>query len=330
MSNDDPSHVPAKRDRREAVREKAQHVHAQQTRARLIRRTVITTAVVAVVAVAAIVVTWVVSSAVTKPLASPLNVADDGFRVTAVTGVASAPDALLDATPTPEPSEEPAADETEPTPEPTEAAGVSSVDIRVYVDYLSEGSKAFQLANVQQLTTWVDEDAATLTYFPVAMLTSKSNGTKYSLRAASAAACVATHAPDSFFAFNHALLEQQPGVDTDGLDDRALADLAQAIGVDSPKVVRECIEEGKYMTWAKSATERALKGIPDTDDISLTGTPTVLVDGKPYVGSLTDPAEFAQFVLTISSDAYYRTPTPTASPEASETPEATPSPTPTP
>ena len=55
--------------------------------------------------------------------------------------------------------------------------------------------------------------------------------------------------------------------------------------------------------------------LPDTDDVALTGTPMVLVNGTPYVGALDDPKEFAQFVLTIASDAYY---------------EATPSPTPTP
>ena len=43
----------------------------------------------------------------------------------------------------------------------------------------------------------------------------------------------------------------------------------------------------------------------------------VLVNGTPYVGALDDPKEFAQFVLTIASDAYYkepRAPTPTPTP----------------
>ncbi len=146
------------------------------------------------------------------------------------------------------------------------------------------------------------------------MLTAKSNGTKYSLRAASAAACVATHSPDTFFAFNNALLTQQPDVDSDGFTDAELADLAIASGADSPKVVRSCIEEQSFATWAKEATERALKGLPDTDDVALTGTPMILVNGTPYVGALDDPKEFAQFVLTIASDAYYKesgeTPTP--------------------
>jgi hypothetical protein len=332
MSSDESPNVPAERDRRHAVREKAQQVQAQQSRAHLIRTTSIVTAIVAVVAIAAVVVTWAVTSATSQPLLNPANVTDDGFVVTAVTGVASVEDSsVVDDDIAAQTLEPVPAETTTPTPEPTETAAPTPapteqpvVDIRVYVDYLSTGSHDFQVANVQQLSKWVSEDAATLTYYPVAMLTAKSNGTKYSLRAASAAACVATHSPDTFFAFNNALLAEQPEVDADGYTDTELADIAQARGVDSPKVVRSCIEKQAFASWAKSATERALQGLPDTDDVALTGTPMVLVNGIPYVGALDDPKEFAQFVLTSASDAYYSTPTPTASP--SETASPTPAP----
>ncbi|MDZ4235982.1 MAG: thioredoxin domain-containing protein, partial [Dietzia sp.] len=201
------------------------------------------------------------------------------------------------------------------TPEPTAVATEApEIEIRVYVDYLSTGSAEFQLANAAQLSTWVNEGAVSLTYYPVAMLTAKSNGTKYSLRAAAASACVATHAPEAFFKFNNALLEQQPDVDADGYSDTELADIAQASGVSSPKVVRACIENGDFLSWAKKATERAVEAIPDTDGVQLTGTPLVLVNGSVYVGALDNPKEFAQFVLTIDSDAYYQTPSPTPTP----------------
>jgi protein-disulfide isomerase len=324
MSSDESPNVPAERDRRHAVREKAQQVQAKQSRARLIRTSSIAAVTVAVVAVAAIVVTWVVTSAASQPLLRPTNVTNDGFLVTTVSGVGSATDSgtvddetaaqSLEAVPTETPT---------PTPSPS-TTEQPVVDIRVYVDYLSTGSHDFQVANVQQLSKWVSEDAATLTYYPVAMLTAKSNGTKYSLRAAGAAACVATHSPETFFAFNNALLERQPAVDSDGYTDVELANMAQASGVDSPKVVRSCIEKQAFASWAKSATERALQGLPDTDDVALTGTPMVLVNGIPYVGALDDPKEFAQFVLTSASDAYYSTPSPTASP--SQTASPTPAP----
>ena len=313
MSSDESQNA-APRERRDAVREKAQQVKARQSRARLIRRVSLAAVAVAFVAVIAVVVTWTVSSSASKPSMSPAKGVDGGFVVTDVTGAGVAADEAGsggfvegDTTTAPEP---------EPTPTPT-ATENPAVDIRVYVDYLSTGSREFQLANMKQLSEWVDDGAATLSYYPVAMLTAKSNGTKYSLRAAGAAACVAQHSPDYFFAFNDALLRQQPAVDSDGLSDAELASLAQATGLDDPKLVRSCIEDQSYASWAKSATEQALKQLPGTEGVALTGTPTVLVNGTQYVGKLDDPKEFAQFVLTIASDAYYKaspSPTPTTTP----------------
>ena len=309
MSSDDSSNATAPSERRDAVREKAQQVAAQQTRNRRIRTASLAVSAIAVVAIAAVVVTWAVSSSAAKPMLNPSNFTDNGFAITSVAGVGSA-SSVDSATPsaTPTPSETPAATPT--TEQPV-------VDIRVYVDYLSTGSRDFQVANVQQLSKWVTEGAATLAYYPVAMLTAKSNGTKYSMRAASAAACVATHSADSFFAFNNGLLVQQPDIDSDGFTDVELADLALATGAGSPKVVRACIEEQSYMPWAKAATERSLKSLPGTQGLALTSTPMVLVNGTPYVGALDDPKEFAQFVLTIASDAYYDE---AANPSATPTP----------
>ncbi|MDN3496237.1 thioredoxin domain-containing protein [Planococcus sp. APC 4015] len=321
MSSDESSNAPS--DRRDAVREKAQQVQARQTRSRRLRVASVTASVVAVVAVVAVVVTWVVSSAATQPMLSPANVTDDGFAVTAATGLpdtGSGSMASAEPTPTPEAADEQATAEATPEPTPTSTER-PVVDIRMYVDYLSTGSRDFQLANAQQLSKWVSEDAATLSYYPVAMLTAKSNGTKYSLRAASAAACVATHSPDALFSFTHALLEKQPAVDSDGFSDVELADIAQARGVESPKVVRACIEDEAFAAWAKAATERALQGLPSTDGVALTSAPMVLVNGTPYVGALNDPKEFAQFVLTVASEAYYdESPSPTPTPTPTATP----------
>ena len=316
MSSDESPNA-APRERRDAVREKAQQVKARQSRARLIRSASLAAVAVAFVAVIAVVVTWTVSSSASKPTMSPGNDVDGGFMVTGVTGLGIASDASGadgqvqgDATPTPTP--------TTPAPTPTPTASPTetpAVDIHVYVDYLSTGSRDFQLANMTQLSDWVGEGAATLTYHPVAMLTAKSNGTKYSLRAAGAAACVAQNSPDYFFAFNDALLREQPDLDSDGYSDSELAALAIATGVDGSKVVRSCIEEQAYTSWAKTETERALKELPGTDGIALTTTPMVMVNGTQYVGALDDPKEFAQFVLTVASDAYFKaTPTPTSTP----------------
>ncbi|QLD10931.1 DsbA family protein [Microbacterium oleivorans] len=321
MSSDDSHDVPESStvtDRREAVREKALQVHTRQSRARIARRSGLGLLAVGAVTAAAVIVTWTVSSSGSRPQLEPATATGDGFVVADVVRGSVAADlnapaeAPVEAAEPAEPAENAAPAEGLPTPSTT---AQPPVEIRVYVDYLSAGAQEWQTANSQQLTSWVDDGAVTLSYYPVAMLTAKSNGTKYSLRAASAAACVATHSPDAFYAFNNDLLTRQPEVDTDGFSDTQLADMAAASGVDQTKVIRECIESGSYAAWAKSATERAVAGIPDTDGLSLTGTPMVLVNGKQYIGDMGDPAEFSQFVLTTASDAYYKSaPTPTPTP----------------
>ena len=91
MSSDESPNVPAERDRRHAVREKAQQVQAQQSRARLIRTTSIAT--VDRRGRRRSPPSWSPGPSPPrhrKPLLSPANVTDDGFVVTTVTGVGSA------------------------------------------------------------------------------------------------------------------------------------------------------------------------------------------------------------------------------------------------
>jgi len=312
MSSDETPNVPTPRNSREAVREKAQKVHAQQSRARLMRRIII--GAVAVVAVGAIgtAVTLAVSSQVSKPRLTPTGMQSDGVVVTDISAVAGSDE--LPASPAPESSE--AGAPAEPTPEATAS---DKVDIHVYVDYLSPDAGKFERANARQFAGWINEGAVTVSYHPVALLTASSNGTKYSLRSAAAAACVATHSPAQFYAFNHDLLDDQPEVGSDGFSDEELANLAGAVGVDNPKAVSSCIEEGDFVGWAKDATTRALDGpLAGSKDLVLTAAPMVVANGEAYVGALDDPAEFSQFVLSVASDASRATQTPT--PSASSTP----------
>lgn len=305
--------TPTVQGRRDAVREKAQQVHVQQSRARVIRRSALAVGAVAAIAVVAVVVSMAIGGAAGRPQLSPDSAEKDGFIVTSIAGATSV--ASLDDAPTA--TETPAAGESpEPSPSPTTSA---PVQIHVFVDYLAPAAKEWQMANATQLSSWVAEGAATLTYHPVSMLAAKSNGTKYSLRAASAAACVGTYAPASFFAFNDDLLTRQPAVDSDGFSDKELADIALANGSgDDPKKLRECIETEAFASWVKAATERAVAGIDGTDGLSLEGPSMVTVNDQAYVGDPTDPAEFSQFVLTTasgkSSKSQSATPTPSVTP----------------
>lgn len=316
MSSDETPNVPTPRNSREAVREKAQQVHARQSRVRIMRRIIV--GAVAILAVGAIgtAVAMAVTSSVTEPTLSPTGMDGDGIVVSNIT------DASAETVPsTPAPTESEAATTAEPTPEPTNTP--SAVDVHIYVDYLSPGAGEFERANARQLAGWISEGAVTVTYHPVSMLTASSNGTKYSLRAAAAAACIASNSPDHFYPFNHELLIDQPEVDSDGRSDVELADLAVAVGVDHPKVVRSCIEDQDYLSWAKDATSRALEGpLVGSEDLALTSAPMIVINGEAYVGALDDPAEFSQFVLTVASDTD-ATPTETATPTPADTPTPT-------
>ncbi|GGD83266.1 DsbA family protein [Microbacterium murale] len=315
MSSDETPNVPSPRSSREAVREKAQQVHAKQSRARIMRRIIV--GAVAVVAVGAIgtAVAMAVTSSVSEPTMSPSGMDSDGIAVNTAPSVGAEEVAE---TPAPEETASGATETPAPTPEPTASTAV--VDVHIYVDYLSPGAGEFERANARQLAGWINEDAVTVTYHPVSMLTASSNGTKYSLRAAAAAACVSTYSPTQFYAFNHELLVDQPEVDTNGRSNVELADLAQAVGVDDPKVVRRCIEKEDFASWAKDATSRALEGpLVGSDDLVLTSAPMIVVNGEAYVGSLKDPAEFSQFVLTVASETD-ATQAPTPTPTTTETP----------
>ncbi|WP_029258682.1 MULTISPECIES: DsbA family protein [unclassified Microbacterium] len=306
MSSDETPNVPTPRNSREAVREKAQKVHAQQSRARLMRRIII--GAVAVVAVGAIgtAVTLAVSAQVSKPKLTPTGMESDGVVVTDITAVAGSDE--VPATPSAEPTD--AGASTEPTPSATSS---DKVDIHVYVDYLSPDAGKFERANARQLAGWIGEGAVTVSYHPVALLTASSNGTKYSLRSAAAAACVATHSPAQFYAFNHDLLDDQPEVGSDGMSDEDLANLAAAVGTDNTKAVRSCIENGDFVGWAKEATTRALDGpLAGSKDLMLNTAPMIVANGEAYVGAFDDPAEFSQFVLSVASDASRATPSPTS------------------
>lgn len=318
MSSDETPNVPTPSHSRAAVREKAQQVSAKQSRARILRRVIIAAVVVVVVGAAGGAVAWAVGSAVSKPSLTPPNLHDDGVVVSKADLAAARGTATPTPTPTPA---DPAVSSASPSP--TGTAG--PIDIHVYVDYLSPGAGDFERANAKQLAKWVDQDAANVTYHPVALLTANSNGTKYSLRAASAAACVAASQPDAFYAYNHALLSAQPKLDSDGKTDSELADLAAASGVKDEKALKDCIGKASYASWVKDATTRALDGpLPGTKDVKLAGAPTIVVNGQTYAGSLTDPAEFSQFVLSVASDAYYGTPAPTTVPSPTPTPTTAP------
>lgn len=196
------------------------------------------------------------------------------------------------------------------------------IDIRVYVDYLCANCGSFEENNSGSIRAWVESGAATVEIHPIAVLTTKSAGTQYSLRAANAAACVAEFSPDSFLDFHDALFVDQPAEGSVGLDDEELVARASAAGVTGIAAVRDCVAEGRFRAWVRAATERAISGpIPGADIEAVVSTPTILVNGEQFAYSADfDPNEFRQFVLQAAGEVFNQNPTPTPTPTPSATP----------
>lgn len=289
-------------DRREAAREKARELRAAQRRREIRNRVLLQGGIIVAVLAVIAVVAMIVVSSIRPATSGPANMASDGIVI----------------------GEGQAAQQTEAlaagaSPIPT-AQDPNVAQIRVYVDYLCPYCGEFEISNAEQMELLMDSGAATVEIHPIATLTGRSAGSQYSLRAANAAACVADSAPDSFWAFNSALFENQPAEGTEGLTDAELVSLAEAAGADG---VDDCIEDRDFAGWVQSATDRAVEGpIPNSSLDGIVQTPTILVNERQYRGSLTDTEEFRAFVLQASSESYTTTsPSPSASPSPSPSAE---------
>ncbi|HEX6366666.1 MAG TPA: thioredoxin domain-containing protein [Agromyces sp.] len=297
---------PTRNERREAAREKARILREEQRKRERRNKFLIQGGIIVVVlAIAALIFTLILQNV--RPAGpGPANMASDGIVLTAGDegGIVAVETPAVPAGGTPTPTE------------PDDSGTVAN--IVVYVDYLCPFCGQFEATNSDSIRTMVEEGAATLEMHPIAILTNKSNGTQYSLRAANAAACVADTSPDSFFDFNALLFQNQPEEGTAGLTNDEIKSLVEQAGASDVSTIEQCIDDKQFNSWVQEATNRALSGpVPNSDLPAITGTPTVLVNGQQFTGNLQDPAEFQSFVVQATSATFNdseSTPTPTPTP----------------
>jgi protein-disulfide isomerase len=285
----------SKNERREAAREKAKQLREEQ-RKKDIRNRFILIGSLGVVLVAIIVgVTLVIVSTLKPAGPGPANMASDGIVI--------GENFVAQTTPGLQPGETPVAS--------ASTAGVA--DIRVYLDYMCPYCGQFEATNNEQIGQWVSSGAATVEIHPISILDRGSLGTKYSTRAANAAACVANYSPDQFWDFNTLMFQNQPQENSEGLDDATIKGLVTQAAAQNVDQITTCIDDGEFKNWVADATSRALQGpLPGSTEEKVSGTPTVLVNGQKYGGSLTDANAFASFVVqVVGSSESTATPTPT-------------------
>ncbi len=300
---------PSKNERRDAAREKARQLRQQQQRRERRTRVLIQGGVIVVILAVVAVVALVLVNSIAPSGPGPKNMADNGIVITKGlvadrTGSGSA---------------------TDPAQRLPQQGKVA---IRTYEDFQCPICKGFETANAAQIKALVQAGKATLQIYPVSILDRESQGTRYSSRAANAAACVANFSPDDFYAFHGLLYAHQPAEGGTGLTDAQLISYAKQSGASSMSSITTCIQKERYKGWVTDSTDTWLKGhLPDSNvgaPDQYYGTPIVLVNGKQYTGSTTDATAFANFILASAAE-YTATPTPTTSGSATPTPSPTPS-----
>ncbi|MGA0568772.1 DsbA family protein [Rathayibacter sp. KR2-224] len=289
---------PSKKDRREAAREHARLMREEAAKKARRRKWWIQGSVaVVIVAVLAVVALVIVNSIPQGQTATgPKNMVSDGIVLTGSTKAVRTPALAAGEKPTPT----------------TQSDTASKAYITIYEDLQCPYCQQFEQTNMTQIEQWLDAGLAQLEVHPLNYLTSPANG-GYSLRAGNAVACVASDAPDKFLAVNTALYAKQPQENTGGLANSKILSILKSAGASSADITK-CVNNTRYSTWLNAATKRATtQKLANSNITTFTGTPTVIVNGQQYKGSLTDANAFASFVQsTVGGSTSTPTPTPTA------------------
>jgi protein-disulfide isomerase len=167
--------------------------------------------------------------------------------------------------------------------------------------------------------------AATVEIHPISFLDRSSLGTRYSSRAANAGGCVANYSPNDYWAFTQEMYEKQPTEDTAGLTNAQIVSVIKKAGVHHIPEITKCVDTEKFKSWVTAATNRATTGpLPDANVKTVTGTPTVIVDGLQYNANGTEDwtsaSAFAAFVVQAAGASFNSGSTSTSTPTPSPTP----------
>ncbi|WP_051702064.1 DsbA family protein [Mycetocola saprophilus] len=266
-SGNDPDKM-SKKDRREHMREVAR-LRREEELKRKKRNRIITQigVVVGSLAVIALVVAIVVNTTAQNNRPGPANMQSGGISFTGAAGKIEAK-----TTPALKAGDKPVGVKQDS----------AKTNVVMYVDYLCPLCNQFETANLDGLKDMVSAGTVDLQIIPISILDRVSAGTQYSTRSAAAMACVANYEPNGFLDASAALYAKQPEEGQPGLKNAEIAQVIRDAGVKSNKI-ESCINDGDYKNFVTSITDQAKAGpLPNTDVPQVTGTPTILVDGKQY------------------------------------------------
>lgn len=305
---------PTKNERREQAREKARELRLEAQKKERKRKVVIQLSVILGIVVVAAIVALSIITSIPKPGPRPANMASDGILLQAKLDAEGKPTGEIEAV-----LSKPLPDGANPV---TTTQDPSLLNIVTYIDFQCPVCKSFEEADSSLIEERVRNGAATLEVHPVAILDRMSLDTRYSSRAANAAACVATYDPDNFLAFMSGLYADQPAENSGGLGNDQIKAIAEKAGLADLTDINKCIDDETYKAWVTAATERAKAAnpLPNSTNVTFSGTPTVIVNGQEFVDPTLQaigkysPDVLAAFLLKLSSlSSSTSTPTPTPS-----------------
>ncbi|QIK62752.1 DsbA family protein [Leucobacter viscericola] len=173
--------------------------------------------------------------------------------------------------------------------------------IQLYVDYMCPACGAFEATNLDTIESALAGGDTSLELRPLTFLDGASQGSYYSSRASAALACVVDTQPELAWKTHTTLLDanNQPEEGTTGPDNKQLISTLNKATGGLSDTTQSCITKETYVPFAKGLSSWLLSNpVPNAQDPTLTvsGTPTVVVNGTRYSGSITDAAEFKKFL----------------------------------
>ena len=151
------------------------------------------------------------------------------------------------------------------------------VKVILYEDFQCPVCRAFEQANGAFLDEAVKNGDISIEYRLLAFL-DRASPNQYSSRAGSAALCAFdSGGGEAYKKATNLLWANQPQENSAGPEDAALVDTLDQAGV-SGDTVEACVLKGTFVPWLEEATEASR-------DAKITGTPTVIVDGKKVEGA---------------------------------------------
>jgi protein-disulfide isomerase len=148
--------------------------------------------------------------------------------------------------------------------------GSGPVTVDVYLDFMCPICKQFEDNAGATLNRLVADNKIKLVYHPVAFL-DRASTTQYSTRSAASAACAAD--AGKLAPYVAELYKRQRPEGSAGLSNDELVTAAASAGITDPGFAT-CVNDGRYRDWVSHVTDTAIER-------GVTGTPTVLVNGKP-------------------------------------------------